>query len=42
MNVFVGGEAGADETVYARLLELGADAFGTERPDAFFAWLLRR
>ena len=42
VNVFVGGEAGADETVYARLLELGADAFGTERPDAFFAWLLRR
>ncbi len=42
VNVFVGGEAGADETVYERLLELGADAFGTERPDAFFKWLLRR
>ena len=39
VNVFVGGDAGADETVYARLLELGADAFGTERPDAFFAWV---
>ncbi len=39
VNVFVGGDAGADETVYARLLELGADAFGTERPDAFFAWI---
>ena len=39
VNVFVGGDAGADETVYARLLELDADAFGTERPDAFFAWV---
>jgi len=39
VNVFVGGDAGADETVYARLSELGTDAFGTERPDAFFAWL---
>ena len=40
VNVFVGGEAGADETVNERLLELGADAFGTERSDAFFAWLV--
>ena len=39
VNVFVGGDAGADETVYTRLSELGADAFGTERPEAFFAWL---
>ena len=32
-------DAGLKPEVYARLSELGADTFGTERPDALFAWL---
>ena len=42
VTAFIGGDAGLKPEVYARLSELGADTFGTERPDALFAWLSSR
>ena len=39
VNVFFFGDAGLKPEVYARALALGADSVGTERTDAFFAWV---
>lgn len=39
VNVFFFGDAGLKPEVYERALSLGADSVGTERTDAFFAWV---
>ena len=39
VNVFFFGDAGLRRDVYERAVSLGADSLGTERTDAFFAWL---
>lgn len=39
VNVFFFGDAGLDTNAYARAISLGADSIGTERTDAFFAWI---
>jgi len=39
VNVFFFGDAGLDTDAYARAISLGADSIGTERTDAFFAWI---
>ena len=39
VNVFFFGDAGLKPEAYARAVSLGADSLGTERTDAFFAWL---
>ena len=39
VNVFFFGDAGLNIDAYARAISLGADSIGTERTDAFFAWI---
>ena len=39
VNVFFFGDEGLNPDAYVRAAALGADSFGTERTDAFFAWL---